>query len=379
MIYYIASDNIIFRYIENFVATIIRRRVVAIPSDTMIVLENRWGRLSERIQRSRDGILNPPVLLTNMYGEQQYISTVTRNLVVNIGILFFVCNRPPNANQLSLITTNISEPIIRLPIEKGTSGDTCKDIGEPTVHIFGRNGLCVDVRDGNYNNGNSIIVWPCRITNDANQLWTFKADGTIRSKGKCLTTYGFKPGNYIMIYECVGVTDGTKWEIWDNGTIVNSKSSLVLTATSGNARTTLTVEKNVYAASQAWVVANATEPTVTPIMNSNGDMCLEALDYVPKIFYYGCQSGESRQSFAVYQDGSIRPDKRRDDCLTANTKDLVVVTAKCDGGAAQRWSFNNDNTISNLVTGLAMDAQNNVVTLSPVVPRQSQEWHAWFL
>ncbi|KAL8122161.1 ricin-like [Apium graveolens] len=367
------SEAIRFRYIENFVANdIIGRQVEALPTATMMVLENTWGCLSRRIQNSRDGIISPAVSIVNMYGVPQDISTVTRGLNVNIGILFFVCNRPPNAN--------VSDPIIRLPIEKGTDTDTCKDIAEPTVRIFGRNGLCVDVKGGSYGNGNPIIVWPCKSNVDVNQLWTLKADGTIRSNGKCLTTSGYEPGNYTMIYECtVTVTDAMRWEIWDNGTIVNSRSSLVLTATSGIAESTLTLEKNVYATSQAWVVANETRPTVTPVMNGNGDMCLEALDYDPKIFYYGCQCGESRQLFAVYQDGSIRPNKTRDDCLTADTKNLVVVTAKCDGGAAQRWSFNNDNTVSNLGTGLAMDAQHNVVTLSPGVPRQSQEWHAWFL
>ncbi|KAK1370574.1 Pulchelin B-chain [Heracleum sosnowskyi] len=176
------------------------------------------------------------------------------------------------------------------------------------------------------------------------------------------------------------VPDATKWEIWDNGTILNPRASLVLSATSGSARTTLTMQQNLYASSQAWVVSNNTQLTVIPIMNNVGDMCLEAPDYSPRIIYRGCQSGERRQSFAVYPDGTIRPDRRRDDCLTALAGPgiLGLVTAVCNGGAQQRWSFNRDYTISTLDTGLAIDARNNTIFLYPREARESQMWQAWF-
>ncbi|KAK1370573.1 Ribosome-inactivating protein [Heracleum sosnowskyi] len=202
------SEAIRFRYIEHFVGNLIRRQVVQVPDQTTLDLENEWGTLSDRIQHSVDGTLDPPVLLTNREGIRNSISTVTRGLALQIGILFFVCNRSPNTNQLSLISTgggtnctNITEPIIRLPIEKGSAqmeaaGDTCKNIGEPTIRIVGRNGLCADVRDGFYIDGNSIILWPCKSNEDVNQLWTLKAEGTIRSNGKCLTTRGGQTGGY---------------------------------------------------------------------------------------------------------------------------------------------------------------------------------------
>ncbi|KAK1369697.1 hypothetical protein POM88_035789 [Heracleum sosnowskyi] len=186
-----------------------------------------------------------------------------------------------------------------------------------------------------------------------------------------------------MIYNCTGnayAVDATKWKKWDNGTIISPRSSLVLSATSGNMGIEITLQENVYATSQAWAVSNNTEAIVTPIMNKDQfDMCLEAINYISKIGYIGCQSGEMRQMFALYPDGSIRLNGNRDDCLTTDHKSNMVAVALCNGGVEQRWSFNRDNTISNLNSGLVMEARNNYLYLYPSsLPRGSQEWQAWF-
>ncbi|KAK1370590.1 hypothetical protein POM88_036682 [Heracleum sosnowskyi] len=150
-----------------------------------------------------------------------------------------------------------------------------------------------------------------------------------------------------MIYNCTGnayAVDATKWKKWDNGTIISPRSSLVLSATSGNMGIELTLQENVYATSQAWAVSNNTEAI----------------------------SGEMRQMFALYPDGSIRLNGNRDDCLTADHKSNMVAVALCNGGVEQRWSFNRDNTISNLNSGLVMEARNNYLYLYPSsLPRET--------
>ncbi|KAK1370583.1 hypothetical protein POM88_036675 [Heracleum sosnowskyi] len=383
-------EAIRYKYIEDFIGTIIRRQVQDVPSGTMIDLENEWGSLSTRIQNSIDGTISPPVVITNREGKKTSISTVTTGLVVNIGILFFVCIRTSNA-EIILTTaplhtdgatfTSISEPIIRHPVGKGSRDrDTCNKTGEPTVHIVGRNGLCATVKDGTYSDGNPIVLSPCKSNEDVNQLWTLKADGTIISRGMCLATNGdSSPG--VMLVNCkAALPVVTKWEVLvNNGTIKNPRSSLVLSATSGSMGTQLTLQENLYSTSETWVVANNTQPIITPIMNTGQfNMCLQATG--AEISYSKCQSGETRQIFAVYPDGSIRPNDKRDDCLAVNNSRNLVVVAGCNGSAEQRWSFNRDYTISNLDTGLIIDALNNFIYLSiSSVPRGTQEWQAWLL
>nr|prf ricin E B [Ricinus communis] len=245
--------------------------------------------------------------------------------------------------------------------------DVCMD-PEPIVRIVGRNGLCVDVRDGRFHNGNAIQLWPCKSNTDANQLWTLKRDNTIRSNGKCLTTYGYPSGVYVMIYDCnTAATDATRWQIWDNGTIINPRSSLVLAATSGNSGTTLTVQTNIYAVSQGWLPTNNTQPFVTTIVGLYG-MCLQANS--GKVWLEDCTSEKAEQQWALYADGSIRPQQNRDNCLTtdANIKGTVVKILSCGpASSGQRWMFKNDGTILNLYNGLVLDVRRSDPSLKQII------------
>ncbi|EEF28781.1 ricin-agglutinin family protein, partial [Ricinus communis] len=133
--------------------------------------------------------------------------------------MVYRCARPPST-QFSLLTR---------PVVPNLNDDVCVD-PEPTVRIAGRNGVCVDVRGEEFYDGNPIQLWPCKSNTDWNQLWTLRKDGTIRYNGKCFTT------------TTVGAT---RWQIWDNRTIINPISGLVLEATSGNNGTTLIVQTNI--------------------------------------------------------------------------------------------------------------------------------------
>ncbi|MET7671052.1 serine/threonine protein kinase [Micromonospora luteifusca] len=63
---------------------------------------------------------------------------------------------------------------------------------------------CIDIPDGNATAGVRLQIWDCRRT--AKQLWTFPADGTVRSMGKCLDVAGHstEDGAAIQLADCTG-------------------------------------------------------------------------------------------------------------------------------------------------------------------------------
>ncbi|WP_327039906.1 serine/threonine protein kinase [Micromonospora ureilytica] len=63
---------------------------------------------------------------------------------------------------------------------------------------------CIDIPDGNAVAGARLQIWDCRRT--AKQLWTFPADGTVRSMGKCLDVAGhsIEDGAAVQLANCSG-------------------------------------------------------------------------------------------------------------------------------------------------------------------------------
>ncbi|MET8121294.1 ricin-type beta-trefoil lectin domain protein [Micromonospora sp. NPDC005189] len=63
---------------------------------------------------------------------------------------------------------------------------------------------CIDIPDGNAAAGARLQIWDCRRT--AKQLWTFPADGTVRSMGKCLDVAGHSTadGAAVQLADCSG-------------------------------------------------------------------------------------------------------------------------------------------------------------------------------
>ena len=377
------SEAVRFRYIENLVVLSIRpdgSRQNFRPTRTMISLENNWDTLSTSIQQSVEGRFTPSVELVNREDQPVLVSSVTPGLILNIAVMIFVCNNP-NPNQLS--------PMRHVNVDHvmGINDDhICSIIPEPTIRISGRNGLCADVRDGSYNDGNPIILWPCKSNEDPNQLWTLKTDGTIRSNGKCMTAYGFKAGQHVMIYNCAtAVPTTTKWQVWDNGTIINPESGLALTAGgSGSSRTELTVDNNIYDSRQGWLLGNNTAPIVTPIIGFR-DLCLQS-NYGNTVWIEECVSNKITQEWAIYPDGTIRPNGNKDNCLTWESypRGQNVVIDPCDGGAGQRWTFTIDGSISNLAIGYVVDVKRSNLNLRQIIVypfynTANQIWRSWLL
>ncbi|WP_436760008.1 RICIN domain-containing protein [Streptosporangium sp. V21-05] len=68
---------------------------------------------------------------------------------------------------------------------------------------------CLDVKDFNTGNGALVQLWSCN--NNANQLWNFYRDGTIRSvlNGKCLDIkeFNIRAGAVVQMWSCSGAAN----------------------------------------------------------------------------------------------------------------------------------------------------------------------------
>ncbi|CAK7357175.1 unnamed protein product [Dovyalis caffra] len=338
-----------FRYIENSVRRSIKATSTFLPDDATLSLENNWGALSTAIQQSNQGVFGRPVQLRKPDGTSFNVDSVTDSLISNLGLLLFVCN--PQASRFN-----------RSMDVKYYSNNVCS-VPEPTIRITGRNGLCADVKDGVYADGNPIQLQQCKSTPELNQLWTLKKDRKIQSNGKCLTKDNRLSS--VMIYDCnKAVTMGAN----------------VLCTSSGNAGSNLIMATNNYASSQGWLARNNTTPFVTSIFGFD-DLCLVQGDRT-SLWLAECRSGRIEQKWALYADGSIRPQQDQNMCISCNSNNqpgTIVLILPCSGSSQQRWMFKNDGTMLNLFSGLAMDVRLSDPSLKEIVISQptgnlSQKW-----
>ncbi|XXG58136.1 hypothetical protein AAC387_Pa04g0525 [Persea americana] len=355
----------------------------------MISLENNWEALSSAIQKStQGGVFSSEVVLHLINNNPVYVGSVSHGAISGLALIQFVCKSSNRASSNRFIDHLLmrTSSVVDVHVATGADDDDICPYPEPTVRISGRNGLCVDVRDGRYNNGNPIQLAPCQEQLVVNQLWTLRKDGTIQSNGKCLTTYGYSPGNYMMIYDCpAAVTPATFWQVWENGTIKNPKSALVLSAESGENGATLTVETNIYASRQGWLPGNHAEPFVTSIIGFN-DLCMKANG--DAMWVVTCASGNANQKWALYPDGSIRPQQDQDRCLTIssdnNSQGSIIIISSCSPGSeGQRWVFTNDGRILNLDSGMVMEVKGSDPSLHQIIISEStgnpnQKWFLYF-
>uniref|UniRef100_P81446 Beta-galactoside-specific lectin 1 n=1 Tax=Viscum album TaxID=3972 RepID=ML1_VISAL len=341
-----------------------------LPDVYMLELETSWGQQSTQVQQSTDGVFNNPIRLAIPPGNFVTLTNV-RDVIASLAIMLFVCGERPSSSDVRYW------PLVIRPV---IADDVTCSASEPTVRIVGRNGMCVDVRDDDFHDGNQIQLWPSKSNNDPNQLWTIKRDGTIRSNGSCLTTYGYTAGVYVMIFDCnTAVREATLWEIWGNGTIINPRSNLVLAASSGIKGTTLTVQTLDYTLGQGWLAGNDTAPREVTIYGFR-DLCMESNG--GSVWVETCVISQQNQRWALYGDGSIRPKQNQDQCLTCGRDSVstVINIVSCSAGSSgQRWVFTNEGAILNLKNGLAMDvAQANPklrrIIIYPATGKPNQMW-----
>lgn len=374
------SEAARFRYIEFEMKSRIRRNIDSEPDPSIIELENSWSALSDQIQMSHtDGVFQSSIQLQRRNYSRFHVSDV-QTVLPFISLLLFYCQTPPSPKLLHHHHHHPVIPTIRLVTSDGDP--TCPEHVESMWHIVGPDGLCVDVRDGQYNNGNPVQLWPCRSYDDTNQLWTFSSDGTLRSNGKCLASYGNKPRDYIMIYDCDPGLDKFIWHSWPNGTIA-SATGLVLSTYSTANGTTLSARENAYTTGQSWLPTNSTDPSVHQISGLSGLYCLHA-DGDDDVVLRECDNMEDASRWALYHDSSIRPHQRRHLCLAPpdTQVDRPLKIARCNPNSPlQRWLFGSDGTIISFSTDLVMDVRGSAVsgahlTLNAPQGTATQEWQA---
>ncbi|KNA09328.1 hypothetical protein SOVF_154610 [Spinacia oleracea] len=323
------------------------------PDGLMLEWETSWGALSAAVQSAVDGIFPSAVQLNFDGGQVQVIETV-RQILFFLSIMPLVCRR----NYLEYtFSSSLSLPISRRGLQQEMSvDDKCNQVLEPKVHITGFDGFCVSVKDGDYSDGNSIVLTECKDGQE-NQVWSLRSqDQTIRSKGKCLTTYGYKQGNYVMIYDCdTAIPDATKWHI-DSivGKIKNPRSGLYLTA---DRRATgvhnLVIDHYQYASRQVWLPTNITTPSVNYIVGYRS-LCVTQ-DGFNLVWMVYCTGNMKSLRWALYPDGTIRPEEHRGRCLQYTHGLQVISLGACGGWSNERWLFQVDGTILHVATGLLMD------------------------
>lgn len=141
----------------------------------VLSLENSWDGLSTRIQEAINWVFRSAIDLTNRNGTETTVTRVDKT-GPQMGVMKFSCN---SRHQTTLPIANIS-PLNYLKMV-ALKDDMCPS-DEMTVRIVGSGGYFIDVKYGNYNDGNKLHLWPCNSR--CSQQWTLMDDGTIRLAGK---------------------------------------------------------------------------------------------------------------------------------------------------------------------------------------------------
>nr|AAL04123.1 ribosome-inactivating protein [Sambucus nigra] len=370
------SEAARFRYIEQEVRRSLQQATSFTPNALMLSMENNWSSMSLEIQQAGNNV--SPFFGTVQLLNYDHTHRLVDNFeelykITGIAILLFRCSSPSNDNA------------IRMPLDlaggdnKYNDGETCTLRTSFTRNIVGRDGLCVDVRNGYDTDGTPLQLWPCGT--QRNQRWTFDSDDTIRSMGKCMTANGLNNGSNIVIFNCsTAAENAIKWEVPIDGSIINPSSGLVMTAPRAASRTILLLEDNIYAASQGWTVTNNVKPIVASIVGYK-EMCLQSNGENNGVWMEDCEATSLQQQWALYGDRTIRVNSTRGLCVTTNgynSKDLIIIL-KCQGLPSQRWFFNSDGAIVNPKSRHVMDVRASNVSLReiiifPATGNPNQQW-----
>ncbi|GJV80576.1 ribosome-inactivating protein [Tanacetum coccineum] len=175
-----------------------------IPDPRAISMQNRWSDVSKQIQWSGE---------SGVFLREIQVQSVSNDVVLIISVVGLM-----RQEALALMLYQCNPNAIRMPdpvADVGADDEQCP-YGEQTTNIIGKDGQCVDVKITNTIMGIPLFCGHAEILNITS--WTFKSDGTIWSNGKCLTTYGYASGSYIMIFDCdTAMPEATKWILYNVG------------------------------------------------------------------------------------------------------------------------------------------------------------------
>ncbi|KAJ1288709.1 hypothetical protein BS78_02G109100 [Paspalum vaginatum] len=337
-------------------------------------LPSTWPDLSAAVQESFQGAFAAPVTLPFGGGKSLQVDNV-RAVVPFLPFLLYDdrCAKKTTAEAAA------TPLLIRSVVDQPASSSSCPQ-AEPTVHLAGPEGRCVDVPYGWYYSGTQVQLWSCKSGGDSNQLWTLKRDGSIRSNGMCLAAKSTKAGASVVIADCSRVTaEQAAWEVRVDGTIALRSCGLVLSAANSALWAALKVQEDDRGTAQSWTPTNNTAPLDASILGYR-DLCLQ-VEASGAVSVAACGDGKL---WSLYPDGSVRPPAwlfLQWHCLAADASGKVT-TKLCDGrgSACERWVFRNDGTILNTGTGMVLDvkpsgAERGVVVVSkPAAGSATQKW-----
>ncbi|KGN45978.1 seed lectin [Cucumis sativus] len=355
-----------FKFIEQSVIQSLKYGYNFKPGLAIVSLEDNWDKLSSQIQASPS--------LQGLFGEAIRLYD-SNDKFIDVDSIYYVIITTNIAFQLH--HCNVSTNFIRMPSDVD---DSC-NVQTRTAMISGQNGFCVDSSRILDYNGNPIILYRC--INQLNQEWTFLSDKTIRYSNKCLT---FETSRYVVLYNCSEVEEkgNIRWNVAIDGTISNPSSGLVLTTDPSTNRSQLIVEVNKFTTSQGWRVGNYVKPIIGSIIGME-EMCLEATNNNTNMWLEKCVKNKAEQYWAVYSDGSIRVNRKRNLCVSSssNRSGALLIIDECKGTSNQRWNFLANGTILNPETKKVVDVYGSMVSakriiLYPKTGLANQQWTLFY-
>ena len=208
---------------------------------------------------------------------------------------------------------------------------------------------CVDDKSNSSSPGNPVDSTTC--SNDPQQNWTVKADGTIGINGLCLGTKGngTSSGTAVELSSCsAGAT--VQWTQGAGNRLVNGGgTNECLTVPGGKitSGTALQIQTCSGSTSQAWPLPAALGPPSPPPVGEIYPQTVQTNDQVP--------------------------------CLDDTNNAHPVELQTCTGAAEQRWTVANNGTIQ--INGLCLDSSGTKKGTVPAVLNTcsgsaSQQWTA---
>ncbi|KAL4302223.1 hypothetical protein GQ457_10G029110 [Hibiscus cannabinus] len=339
------------RFIEQEIAAVAQRGEggyyeMLYPDGLMIAIQNSWHKISAAVQSATWGIFPVDVRLKFDPQADPLIFDTVASVRFLVALMQVECeNREANLQYLHMPTSISSSS---LPMVMGSTGLQEED--EPMFGFSASLSMSMAIRSTGTglqeNNDTSCNVVLAQTSHIMGQ------------NGLCVDA----------------VPDATKWEIRSDGAIRNTKSGLVLTGSKDSSgMLNLVVDYNIYSSKQAFYASKNTTSPVTTIVSYQG-LCLRASG--SQVRLKTCARKDVEQQWAVYPDGTIRPQKNKNECLKyANAGGASVNIATCDGWIGERWRFQNGGTILHVGTQKVVDVEDTKVTVNDFnKQRLSQIW-----
>lgn len=234
-------------------------------------------------------------------------------------------------------------------------------LGGPAGAITGPDNLgkCMDVDTNTAVAGHAVQLWDCGGV--TGQVWSVKADGTIRAFGKCLDIVGNGTANFtkVQLWYCNGV-GGQQWRPRADGSLFNPQSGRCLDSPGG--ATANGTKLQIYDCNglfpQRWNLPGyPTGPVFGP---ADAGKCVDVDTNTPvsgnDIILWTC-SRVSGQQWTMHVNGTVRAFGKCLDIEGDGTANLTAVQLwDCNGVGGQQWVPQPNGSLLNPQSGRCLDS-----------------------